>query len=119
MKSGREHRVPLSRQAIAILEGIERNGSEFVFVNVHGKPLSENTYRRLLFAENLDSSVHGFRSAFRTWAEEQTDASHAAKEHALAHQVGTKIETPYTRTDMLEERRGLMQAWADYILPSE
>lgn len=119
MKSGREHRIPLSRQAVAILEGIERNGSEFVFTGSRGKPMSENTYRRLLVAEDIDSSVHGFRSAFRTWAEEQTDASHAAKENALAHIVGTKIETPYTRTDMLEERVGLMQEWADYILPTD
>lgn len=119
MKSGREHRVPLSRQALAILNAIERKDSEFVFTNIHGKPLSENTYRRLLFANDLDSSPHGFRSAFRTWSEERTDASHAAKEQALAHIVGTKIETPYTRTDMLDERRGLMQGWADYILPSD
>ena len=118
MKSGREYRIPLSRQAMVLLNSLERK-SEFVFTGSRGKPMSENTYRRLLMAEDIDSSVHGFRSAFRTWAEEMTDASHAAKENALAHIVGTKIETPYTRMDMLEERVGLMQEWADFILPSE
>ena len=115
MKSGREHRIPLSQQAIDILHSIERT-SDYVFANANGKPLSEGTYLGFLKRHEIESSVHGFRSAFRTWSEECTTASHSAKEAALAHTLGSKIETPYMRTDMIQERHGLMQAWADFIL---
>ena len=116
MKSGKDHRIPLATQAIDILHSIDRT-SDFVFANANGKPLSEGTYLGFLKRQEIESSVHGFRSAFRTWAEECTSASHTAKESSLAHIIGGKTELPYMRTDMILERQGLMQDWADFIMP--
>jgi integrase len=58
--------------------------------------------------------VHGFRSSFRVWAEEQTDASYAVTEAALAHAIGNGVERAYQRSDLLDRRRALMQAWAAF-----
>lgn len=61
------------------------------------------------------ATVHGFRSSFRDWAAEQTDASHAVMELSLAHTVGTAVEQAYARSDLLARRRNLMQQWADFL----
>ena len=60
------------------------------------------------------ATVHGFRSAFRTWASERTSVPHAVAEMALAHAVGSDVERSYARSDLFEKRRGLMVAWAEY-----
>ena len=61
------------------------------------------------------ATVHGFRSAFRTWASEQTDAAHAIMELSLAHTVGSSVEQAYARSDLLEKRRRLMNDWASFV----
>ena len=61
------------------------------------------------------ATVHGFRSSFRDWAAECTDAPHAVMELCLAHAVGDSTERAYARSDLLEKRRALMQSWADYM----
>lgn len=61
------------------------------------------------------TTVHGFRTTFRVWAGAQTDASHAAKELSVAHSVGGNVEMAYMRSDLMDQRRNLMQAWADYV----
>ena len=75
------------------------------------------TLTRLLDTTGLleKTVVHGFRSSFRTWSEEQTNADFAVKEQALAHQVGSSLERAYTRTDLLAKRRVLMERWGEYV----
>ena len=63
-------------------------------------------------------TAHGFRSMFRTWAVEQSNFPRDVAEMALPHSVGSKLEAPYQRSDMLEKRRELMNVWASYCLPS-
>jgi integrase len=109
MKAGREHRVPLSGAAMAILEGLERKGTK-VF------PVSDGAMLYVLqtTAGGADVSVHGFRSTFADWAMEQTDAPHEVREMALAHAVGDKVEKAYRRGDLFEKRRRLAEAWAAF-----
>ena len=118
MKGSRPHRVPLSDRAIAILrEARQGNNAEFVFVGYQGKPLSESTLNRLC-AQHIDGSPHGFRSTFRDWIAEQTDASREVAESCLAHVRGngeTATQRAYFRSDLLERRRTLMQDWADFL----
>ena len=66
----------------------------------------------------MDGVLHGFRSSFRVWAEERTRAGYLAIELSLAHKVGSDVERAYRRTDLLDQRRELMQAWADYATPT-
>ncbi len=68
-------------------------------------------------ADGRPITAHGFRATFRTWAEEVTGFPHAVIEEAMGHQVGTQVERAYRRTDVLEKRRELMAAWADYCEP--
>ena len=107
MKGGRVHRVPLCDRAIEILEGLPREG-DLIF------PLSRHDLRRVLTRIRADITVHGFRSTFRDWATEQTAYPSEMCELALAHAVSNKVEAAYRRGDMLDKRRQLMNAWADY-----
>jgi integrase len=115
MKSGRPHTVPLSDQATALLAALPRSG-ELVFEGARaGRPISNMammmTLRRM-GRGNL--TVHGFRSAFRDWAAEQTSHPNHVVEMALAHAIGDKVEAAYRRGDLLAKRRSLMQDWAKY-----
>ena len=115
MKARREHRVPLSKQAVALLEGMgDRDG--LVFRNGRGKPLGEPTLRKLLRTLKLGTTLHGFRSSFRTWAAEARIDRDVA-ELCLAHVTGNgnQTERAYNRSDLLEARRTAMQAWADHV----
>jgi len=120
MKSGREHRVPLSESALAILEKFgEARVSEFIFPGQGaGRPLSEMVLRRMLRRDADVVTVHGFRSSFRDWAGNETHFPRELAEAALAHAVGDKAEQAYRRSDALEKRRALMEAWAAYCEPS-
>ena len=116
MKSGVQHRIPLSRQALELLERQPtRNG--IIFTTKKGKTLSTYTCLAFLKKQGIKSTLHGFRSSFRTWAEDLTDATHTAKEMSLAHKTGSRVEQPYQRSDVLDLRRPLLQDWADYIMP--
>ena len=117
MKTGREHRVPLSARALAILKEIERDqvaDEMFVFPgNKIGKPLSNMAFLMLLRRMDRDDlTVHGFRSTFRDWAAERTNFPSEAAEMALAHAVGDKVEAAYRRGDLFEKRRAMMEQWA-------
>ena len=114
-KAAREHRVPLCARALAILEGLARRpADEFIFPGRRrGKPLSPTAMEMVLRRINRnDVTVHGFRSAFRDWAGEETNFPREVAEAALAHLVGDKSEQAYRRGDALEKRRALMAAWA-------
>jgi integrase len=117
MKAGKEHRVPLSARAIAILETLqETRTGNFVFPGAAGgKPLSRMAMARELRRIIADDvTVHGFRSTFRDWASETTSFPYEVCEQALAHAIGNKTEAAYRRGDLFEKRRKLMDAWADY-----
>ena len=122
MKGGREHRVPLSDPAKAILEELAatRNG-EFVFPGSKRDTALSNmslamTLRRLGRGE---VTAHGFRSTFRDWASERTSTPHEVCEMALAHAVADKTEAAYRRGDLFQKRRALMDAWACFLDPQE
>jgi integrase len=114
MKGGRPHRVPLSGDAIAILERMEKaRQSDHVFPGERRATLSSMALLMLLRRmKALDLTVHGFRSTFRDWAAERTNFRGEIVEAALAHAVGDKVEAAYRRGDMLEHRRRLMEDWA-------
>ena len=80
-----------------------------------GRPLSENTYAKLLRELGFDAVTHGFRSSFRDYAAEQTHTPHAVMEAALAHTIKDKAEASYARSDLFEKRRALMESWARYL----
>lgn len=77
--------------------------------------MSDMTLTKVLRATGLASTVHGFRSSFRDWAAERTNAAHAVMELSLAHKVGSSVEQAYARSDLLAKRRHLMEQWAAYI----
>ncbi len=116
MKSDRPHRVPLSRQAISLLEQLpQENGWLFPSLQ-HGKHLSNMAMLNLLNRQlgRPDLTVHGFRSTFRDWVAEQTNYQRELAEAALAHVLGDKTEAAYQRGDMFEKRAELMQSWAEF-----
>lgn len=121
MKANIEHRVPLSPRATAILAEANsiRDGSDLVFPSPlrPGKPISDMTLIKLLrnlgFADR--TTVHGFRSSFRDWAAECTNAPHAVIEFSLAHAIGSAVEAAYARSTLIEKRRTLMVQWATYL----
>lgn len=116
MKGGRDHRVPLSPQAVTILKAIGPKKSGPVFVGTRpGKPLSNMALLMTLRRMNrADLTAHGFRSTFRDWAAETTNFPREAAEAALAHAIGDKVEAAYRRGDLFEKRRRLMNAWGAY-----
>jgi hypothetical protein len=118
MKAGREHRVPLSGRALAIVKALRQAAErcEFVFAgHKPGKPLSGEALRMVLQRMKIaDVTVHGFRSAFRDWAAECTNFTNEVCEAALAHAVTNKVEAAYRRGDLFEKRRKLMDAWAAF-----
>ncbi|GBQ91533.1 phage integrase [Acetobacter nitrogenifigens DSM 23921 = NBRC 105050] len=120
MKTGKEHRVPLSDGAVAILQEVrplrdERHG-DLVFPGQRaGKPLSDVALSKALHiaAGTKDVTVHGLRSTFRDWAAEETDYPREVAEMALAHAISNKVEAAYRRGDLFEKRREMMGAWAE------
>ena len=122
MKMSRPHRVPLSRQASAVLtkarDELGGNGSGLVFPHpTTGRQLSENALSDRAEKDRMGAVPHGFRASFRTWAAEQSGASFDAAELSLAHNVGNATTRSYLRTDLLEERRALMGEWSDFVSP--
>lgn len=118
MKAGREHRVPLSKQAIALLRRFPSNqrGDALVFEGAReDSPLSDMSLTAVLRRMGRgDVTAHGFRSTFRDWCAEKTDFPAEAAEMALAHAVSDKVEAAYRRGDLFERRRELMQAWGTF-----
>ncbi len=120
MKGGKPHRIPLSTQALAILDEarvLARGGIEpgaAIFPAVRGGKLSDTVLLRTL--ADTSTTVHGFRAAFRSWCAD-SGVDRELAEAALAHVAGT-VERAYQRSDLHERRRELMQAWADYIVPA-
>ena len=117
MKANREHRVPLSPRALEVLREAEtyRDSSGLVFPSASGRPMSDSTISKLMRENGIEGTPHGMRSAFRDWAGERTSTPREVAEMALAHVIKNKAEAAYARSDLLEKRRELMNAWAAYI----
>lgn len=121
-KTGREHRVPLTAEALAIIDiARERSPNEFLFPALRGKPISDMAMSTFMKREGYEARPHGFRTTFRTWAEEQTEVAFEVKEAALGHQVDAGVVGAYQRSDRLEKRRRMMEHWSSCIshVPTE
>lgn len=117
MKAARPHRVPLSAPAIEIIKtmrALRRPGVDLVFPGGRGGLLSDVAVNKSLHSIAPDVTVHGFRSAFRTWCEEQTSSPRSVTEAALAHVNADRVEAAYQRSDLFDRRRELMARWADF-----
>ena len=118
MKAEKEHKVPLSDAAIAILTALKEDGvkpTDFVFAAPRGGSLSDMTLSAVLKRmARKDITVHGFRSTFRDWAGDETNFEREVIEMALAHGIASKTEAAYRRGSALDKRRDVMKAWADY-----
>jgi integrase len=117
MKAGREHRVPLSPAALAIVEKmVTIRSGDLVFPGVKaGQAMSNMTLLMLLRRmKRADITVHGFRSTFSDWAAERTNFPREVREMALAHVVDNKVEAAYRRGDLFQKRRQIMDAWAKF-----
>ena len=116
MKAGREHRVPLAPRALEVLdEAAALFGDDPVFPSPTGKVANHSLMPMLLRELEIGAVPHGFRSSFRDWAAECTDAPREVWELALAHVNNDRVEAAYRRTDLFERRRVLMADWAAYI----
>ena len=115
MKARKEHRVPLSDEAIKLLGQMPRfQGSDFVFSAARGGALSDMTLSAVLRRMKVNAVPHGFRSTFRDWASERTSYPGNVAEMALAHAIGNKVEAAYRRGDLFDRRREMMADWASF-----
>jgi integrase len=116
MKAKKEHRVPLSPRAAAIVREMLELKGDYVFpTNQRTKSISNMAMLTMLGRMKVNVTVHGFRSSFRDWAAERTAFPHEVCEMALAHTISNAAEAAYRRGDLLDKRRKLMDAWAEYI----
>lgn len=118
MKAGKEHVVPLSAAALRTFQRaheLRTEGCPFVFQGAkRDKPMSDMTLIKVLRDMGESVTGHGFRSSFRDWVSEDTQFSGDLAEAALAHAIPNKVEAAYRRGNLLEKRRGLMEAWSNF-----
>lgn len=126
MKAKREHQIPLSNEAVALIERMEHvMGSDLIFPNTKGDVLSDMSMTAVIRRMNAEAltwvskdgktvTVHGFRSSFRMWAAESTNYPREVAEHALAHQLPDAVERAYQRGTQFTKRAQMMQEWAKY-----
>lgn len=120
MKAGREHRVPLSRDAVALLRSLPRHAdTDLVFVGARGGQLSDMTLSAVIRRMGAPCVPHGFRSTFRDWAAERSSYPSEMAEMALAHTISNKVEAAYRRGDLFEKRRRMMEDWARFCATVE
>lgn len=119
-RAAEDHRVPLSKQALEILDFVsDKEGVVFKSVRKRGKILETvllSNIRRLL--PNSTMTLHGFRSTFRDWAAEN-GIDPILAEKSLMHSTGNAVQKAYQRSDLLEQRRPVMQKWADALISVE
>lgn len=114
MKRKKPHVVPLSDEAIRLIEALPNHGGNLFSMTQDGKPITAMTLRKALHRNGgKDYTVHGLRSSFRDWGNECTHHAREVLEHALAHVVGPASERSYSRSDMVAKRRIVMREWAD------
>jgi integrase len=112
----RDHRVPLTDEAVSLLKKLkETSTNDWVFPGQRpGRPISQSALSKAAKSIGGEITVHGFRSTFRDWVEEETAFPDKLAEAALAHKVGDETELAYKRGDVLKKRRKLMDAWESY-----
>jgi integrase len=118
MKAKREHRIPLSARAVAILRTAQAlgDGTGLVFPGTKtGKALSDMTLSKLVKELDFAADIHGFRTSFRMWTQERGNFPREVAEAALAHTIRDKAEAAYARSDVFDKRRKMMDAWAGYL----
>ncbi|AEV35260.1 Phage integrase family [Pseudovibrio sp. FO-BEG1] len=118
MKAKQEHKIPLTPRMVSILQQAKElfGDTGLIFPGAkEGKPFSDMTMSKLVKELGFDVHVHGFRTTFRTWAQERTNIAREVVEKALAHTIKDKAEAAYARSDLLEKRRDLMERWEAYI----
>ena len=116
MKWPVEHRVPLTDEALRVIELTKQfEHSSLLFPTHHGKPMSDMAMSKFMTEHDYLARPHGFRSSFRTWCEEQTDASYDVKEACLAHKVDMGVVAAYQRSDRFERRRALLENWCSWV----
>ena len=119
MKAKAEHVVPLATRAAEVIRAVlaaHSGKGDFIFESRPGKPLSQMALLAMMRRMGLKTVPHGFRSSFRDFAAEKTNASREVAEAALAHTIKDKVEAAYRRSDLLEKRRKLMNQWATYCV---
>ncbi|MFP5302396.1 integrase arm-type DNA-binding domain-containing protein [Cobetia sp. SIMBA_158] len=133
MKRRREHRIPLSTAAVAVLKTLSPAQEGLVFIRGNGKALAARSMGDLIkrmhetslkeggqgFVDPTDGRVvvpHGFRSTLRDWMSERTATAHDVAESVLAHAIGNQTEAAYRRGDLLTKRAGVMKQWADFLV---
>lgn len=115
MKSGQEHRVPLSDDAVRLLESLPRfDQSPYLFPAPRGGKLSDMSVSAVMKRMKVDATPHGFRSTFRDWCSERTGYPHEVIEMSLAHVIPDKVERAYRRGDLFKKRARLMKDWAAF-----
>ncbi|KAJ01414.1 tyrosine-type recombinase/integrase, partial [Sulfitobacter mediterraneus] len=120
MKTGEEHRVPLTDEMLAVIEPLQAMQSDYVFEGQkRHKPLSNMSMMMLLRRMQVEGvTVQGFLSTFRDWASEVANASREIAEKSLAHTVGSDVERAYARSDLLDKQRVLMERWSSFVAGS-
>lgn len=111
-----DFRVPLSSEALAVIEQAkahERGG--FLFPSVREGVISDMSMSQSMARRGMAARPHGFRSSLRVWLAEATDASHEVAEACLGHATGSVVSRAYQRSDFLEQRRALLERWADHV----
>ena len=118
MKAGKEHTVPLSREALCVFQRaveLRLAGTNLIFPGAkRTQPMSDMTLVKIVRDMNVKATPHGFRSSFRDWVADETSFPGEVAEAALAHVVADKVVAAYRRTDFIEKRRSLMAAWGAY-----
>ena len=121
MKSGNQHRIPLSAEALSVLDKVRGLDNDFIFPSIRratngaAKAQSVMVFKGLFKRMGKDGfTTHGFRSTFRDWCSDCADAKYEVAEAALSHAVGNEVHRAYARSDLFEQRRALMDSWGRY-----
>jgi integrase len=115
-KTGRDHRIPLTDEAIKVLELAKNDRPDrLIFPSPTERPLSDAAMAAFMKREGFTARPHGLRATFRTWAENETDADWETKEAALGHTIGNQVERAYQRSDLLAKRHQLLDEWANFL----
>ncbi|MBH9974473.1 MULTISPECIES: site-specific integrase [Bartonella] len=111
-----DFRVPLSKEALKVIDEARRISRDgFLFAGVRHGVISDMTMSKLMERAGLEARPHGFRSSLRDWLAEATNAPHDVAETILGHVVGGTVERAYRRTDFIDQRRALMERWAQHV----
>ena len=109
-----DFRVPLSDPAMEIVERARKFDQEYLFAGPRGRPITDAAVEKCLRVMKAGGTPHGFRTSFRTWAQD-TGVSFDVAEKALSHTIGNKVTRAYARSDLLDQRRTVMQTWASFV----